>query len=236
MVKLDRCPFCGGEARWDEKRKAPQFYYAVDEYCTKRWCDNCNLREPVGDPDKVCADWAETHPHEAARLMGYEIIREPGIDFPEPEYDPDEVAFKGVEIDPVKILRVVESDFNNLAGFLDNQRPMPGGVNESVLLEKPDVCRAENHRQCSRIQIADVIKAKQSVSFGPTSDKGQMPYSINTLGYGRTLGCILRQTGIDPNPSSVFELVDLPLAADHNATEQSWLKAVLRIGSSEWHV
>lgn len=46
---------------------------AVDHYCKQRWCDNCALREPVGDPDKVCADWAEYHPHEAARLMGYEV-------------------------------------------------------------------------------------------------------------------------------------------------------------------
>lgn len=49
---------------------------AVDHYCKKRWCDNCALREPAGDPDKVCADWAEAHPHEAARLMGYEVVDE----------------------------------------------------------------------------------------------------------------------------------------------------------------
>lgn len=49
---------------------------AVDHYCKKRWCDNCALREPVGDPDKVCADWAEAHPHEAARLMGYEVVED----------------------------------------------------------------------------------------------------------------------------------------------------------------
>lgn len=49
---------------------------AVYHYCKKRWCDNCALREPVGDPDKVCADWAETHPHEAARLMGYEVVED----------------------------------------------------------------------------------------------------------------------------------------------------------------
>ena len=47
---------------------------AVDHYCKKRWCDNCALREPVGGPDKVCADWAEAHPREAARLMGYEVV------------------------------------------------------------------------------------------------------------------------------------------------------------------
>ena len=49
---------------------------AVDHYCKKRWCDNCALREPVGDPDKVCADWAEAHPHEAASLMGYEVVED----------------------------------------------------------------------------------------------------------------------------------------------------------------
>lgn len=48
----------------------------VDKYCKQRWCDNCLL----GDPDRVCADWAETHPHEAARLMGYEVVYEPGDD------------------------------------------------------------------------------------------------------------------------------------------------------------
>lgn len=49
---------------------------AVDKYCKQRWCDNCLLREPIGDPDKVCVDWAETHPHEAARLMGYEVVED----------------------------------------------------------------------------------------------------------------------------------------------------------------
>ena len=49
---------------------------AVSEYCGQRWCDNCALREPVGDPDKVCDDWAEYHPHEAAALMGYEVIED----------------------------------------------------------------------------------------------------------------------------------------------------------------
>ena len=49
---------------------------AVDHYCKQRWCDNCALREQVGDPDKVCADWAEAHPQEAARLMGYEVVED----------------------------------------------------------------------------------------------------------------------------------------------------------------
>ena len=52
---------------------------AVSESCGQRWCDNCALREPTGDPDKVCADWAEYHPHEAARLMGYEVVEDGNV-------------------------------------------------------------------------------------------------------------------------------------------------------------
>ena len=58
---------------------------AVDKYCKQRWCDNCCLREPIGDPDKVCADWAEAHPHEAASLMGYEGVDEMRDEMREPQ-------------------------------------------------------------------------------------------------------------------------------------------------------
>ena len=37
---------------------------------------NCALREQVGDLDKVCEDWADYYPHEAARLMGYEVVED----------------------------------------------------------------------------------------------------------------------------------------------------------------
>lgn len=54
---------------------------AVDKYCKGRWCsDTCNLYYAVGDPDKVCADWAENHPHEAARLIGYEVVEDTSTD------------------------------------------------------------------------------------------------------------------------------------------------------------
>lgn len=49
---------------------------AVNKYCGQRWCDSCALNEPIGDPDKVCAYWAECHAHEAARLMGYEVVED----------------------------------------------------------------------------------------------------------------------------------------------------------------
>lgn len=50
---------------------------AVNKYCAGRWCgDTCKLYYAAGDPDKVCADWAEYHPYEAARLMGYEVVED----------------------------------------------------------------------------------------------------------------------------------------------------------------
>lgn len=50
---------------------------AVDKYCEGRWCGvTCNLYYACGHTDKICEDWAENHPHEAARLMGYEVVEE----------------------------------------------------------------------------------------------------------------------------------------------------------------
>ena len=80
---------------------------AVDHYCKKRWCDNCLLREPIGDPDRVCADWAETHPHEAARLMGYEVVEDS----------------KGVEIDTVKKEANMDNNQFPESGKMMEQQP-----------------------------------------------------------------------------------------------------------------
>ena len=113
---------------------------------------------------------------------------------------------------------------------------MPRSVNQRVFLKESHVCRAKDHRQRASIQIADVIQPEHSAAFCSTRDKGQMPNTVDTFGCGRTLCRVLRQTGIDPNPGSVFELMDFPLSADHNATEQPGRKSVLRIGSRERHV
>lgn len=50
---------------------------AVDTYCSGMVCEeSCNLYPAINDPDKVCADWAEHHPQEAAKLMGYDLVME----------------------------------------------------------------------------------------------------------------------------------------------------------------
>ena len=66
-------------------------------FCSGIRCYECTIRSA----HPYCKKFINEHPHEAAALMGYEVIREPGVDFPEPEYDPADVAFKGVEIGQV---------------------------------------------------------------------------------------------------------------------------------------
>lgn len=49
---------------------------AVDHECFHASCEQCKLHPGIPNDDTVCADWAEAHPHEAARLMGYEVVEE----------------------------------------------------------------------------------------------------------------------------------------------------------------
>ena len=51
---------------------------AVSRYCkTKgRWCCKCSLPGAMNQSEKPCEPWAEAHPHEAARLMGYEVVED----------------------------------------------------------------------------------------------------------------------------------------------------------------
>ena len=59
---------------------------AADYFCRENYCflQTCPLKEKTDG--KLCVDWANAHPHEAARLMGYEVVEDS----------------KGVEIDTVK--------------------------------------------------------------------------------------------------------------------------------------
>lgn len=118
---------------------------AVDHYCKQRWCDNCALREPVGDPDKVCADWAEYHPHEAARLMGFEVL--------EDEAEDSMFYSESLEVlNPAKAIREALGDDgcfteNERKAYQDmlNRAGKPTGINIENLMEeanvdKPRIC------------------------------------------------------------------------------------------------
>ena len=51
---------------------------ANNEFCERqKSCDTCPLDEPSHKKeDTSCVDWCNEHPHEAAALMGYEVVDE----------------------------------------------------------------------------------------------------------------------------------------------------------------
>ena len=51
---------------------------ANNKFCDRqKSCDTCPLDEPSHKKeDTSCVDWCNEHPHEAARLMGYEVVEE----------------------------------------------------------------------------------------------------------------------------------------------------------------
>ena len=51
---------------------------ANNEFCERqKSCDTCPLDDPSHKKeDTSCVDWCNEHPHEAARLMGYEVVEE----------------------------------------------------------------------------------------------------------------------------------------------------------------
>ena len=55
---------------------------ANSEFCDRQArCDTCPLDNPSHKKENMsCVDWCNNHPNEAARLMGYEVVYEPGDD------------------------------------------------------------------------------------------------------------------------------------------------------------
>lgn len=53
---------------------------ALEQFCdSKQDCDYCELRELVqqyAGTKKPCHEYVRNNPHEAARLMGYEVVEE----------------------------------------------------------------------------------------------------------------------------------------------------------------
>ena len=76
-----------------------------------------------------CVEFTQKWPEKAAQLMGYEIIREVGKDFPAPDYTPAEVAFVVRHC----VERVFAPDVN--VGHNSDERniPAPPSVEERVL-------------------------------------------------------------------------------------------------------
>ena len=53
-------------------------YVALSRYCDSKggWCCKCSISGAMNQPENPCAPWVEIHPHEAARLTGYEVVED----------------------------------------------------------------------------------------------------------------------------------------------------------------
>lgn len=115
-----------------------------------------------------CGNIVLSNPNLVSDTIGYEIIREPGIDFPDPEYDPDEVAFKGVEIDPVKPL---ESEaMKEDAPMSTRIRP---AVEKLAEMEKQDANRKfplfHSMHEGYAVLLEEMEEARESLNFAEGS-------------------------------------------------------------------
>ena len=64
---------------------------ALAQFCdSKEDCDYCEIREPVqqyAGTKRPCHEYVRANPHEAARLMGYEVVEDISIHAPLAESD-----------------------------------------------------------------------------------------------------------------------------------------------------
>ena len=136
---------------------------AVDHYCKQRWCDNCALREPVGGPDKVCADWAEYHPHESASLMGYEVVED---DMPETakhkeKANMDKHIGDATEMVRPRICEVLGDEFEKICEAVHNgwwEEKKRQGVNDHPDM-RPYQELPENVKEYDRVTVRRVLDA-----------------------------------------------------------------------------
>lgn len=116
---------------------------AVNKYCAGRWCgDTCKLYYAAGDSDKVCADWAEYHPYEAARLMGYEVVED---DMLEPTKHKEEANMDKPRI--CEVLGVEKGERFDAGPYKDAYIDSFGTIrtNMGTLMDADRVCELINH-------------------------------------------------------------------------------------------
>lgn len=127
---------------------------AVNKYCAGRWCgDTCKLYYAAGDPDKVCADWAEYHPHEAARLMGYEVVED---DMLEPTKHKEEA-----NMDKPRICEVLGDEFEKICEAVHNEwweeKKRQGIDDHPDMLPYQEL--PENVKEYDRVTVRRVLEA-----------------------------------------------------------------------------
>ena len=67
------------------------------QICIENTCRKCVVAKENNGHYVSCFELMQRRPMEAACLMGYEVIKEPGIDLPLPEYDTKRIEHKVLE-------------------------------------------------------------------------------------------------------------------------------------------
>lgn len=143
-------------------------------------CGDCNLRR-----GSTCEkEWIEAHPHEAARLMGYEVVYEPGDDAVPLDMLADTFNEIGKEanMDKPRICEVlgVEPEERFDAGpYKDAYVDLRGTIrmNIGLLMDADRVCELINHPERiirkPRFTEQEVERAKAIKIIWPNADRIQ---------------------------------------------------------------
>lgn len=140
---------------------------ALEQFCdSKKDCDYCELREPVqqyAGTKRPCHEYVRANPHEAARLMGYEVVEddEPRTCFNcigceiEKDFDPQEgcknwVKRKEANMDKPRICEVLgvepEEKFDTRS-YKDAYIDLFGIIRTNIgsVMDADRVCELINH-------------------------------------------------------------------------------------------
>ena len=140
---------------------------ALEQFCdSKKDCDYCKLREPVqqyAGTKRPCHEYVRANPHEAARLMGYEVVEddEPRTCFNcigceiEKDFDPQEecknwVKRKEANMDKPRICEVLGVELEekfNAGPYNDAYVDLLGIIRTNIgsAMDAYRVCELINH-------------------------------------------------------------------------------------------
>lgn len=114
-------------------------YVALSRYCNTKggWCCKCSIPGAMNQPENPCEPWAETHPHEAARLMGYEVV--------ENDSCKNCTHYKGESICGLHALNVeINPDEKCIAWEKRKEANMDKPLKDWTLVEAKEYCTSRN--------------------------------------------------------------------------------------------
>ena len=144
---------------------------ALAQFCdSKEDCDYCEIREPVqqyAGTKRPCHEYVRANPHEAARLMGYEVVeemRDPQLNEGEMDKEMEKNHFSTIKeeanMDKLRICEVLGVEVDEVWHVTGNDNAIyriSGGVALEYAIPK---CYEDGHgewRQSDTVHLIDII-------------------------------------------------------------------------------